>query len=234
LLLVVTVGALLLPVEVDAQKAATDDEKAAALSQDVSDFALAYQLIELGRKNKAPEALITAAGLFRKLARIEYEAVTEMPEIENDPGAPKVDEPAAKAPDYDAEAAKLYAEALFLGKSEYKLDLAPLVNSARNRTEYRSPVGGPKRVSRAISPKQTHTYKVKIRRNQPVHFGFQSSAPCQLKVTRNDSPQVFRNGIGSWANTTLHSGGGNPKTVFTFITIHNYSNISGQYQFVLN
>src|SRR6516164_5837702 len=83
--------------------------------RDIADLMLAYRLVEIGRdkKNPAPEALITAAGLFRKLAKGA------------DKGAKLVDE-TAKAPDLQAKADELFDEAEALG-AKLKLNLAPLI-----------------------------------------------------------------------------------------------------------
>lgn len=224
------------PVIADAQKPATsiEEQQFEATDQVIRDFALASQLIEVGRKNKAPEALVTAAGLFRKLAKVEMATVEDEPVIENDPQNAK-NSAAAKdeAADFGQLAGDLFSEAIFMGKKD-NLNLASLVDQAKARAEYRAPVGGPRKVQRAITPGQTHSYTFKIVKREPVSLAFRSNAPCKVAAKRNDSDQVYQNGIGMFGNGRLTTGGLKVKKANVNIRIHNYSNISGAYVLLVN
>src|SRR5262245_4894310 len=78
-------GLAVLPADAGGGKKGGGGEPAAdQKGQDIGDLVLAYRLVEIGRdkKNPSPEALVTAAGLFRKLAKVSMPAINDQPTIE--------------------------------------------------------------------------------------------------------------------------------------------------------
>ena len=101
----------------------------------VQQLRLAYSLIEYGRKNNAPEALITAARILAANGTVEMK---EKPTQEKLPGTAKDPEEAKKPADNSPRA--LLAEAKKLSKSN-----AAVVALANSIELPRGAVGGPKR-----------------------------------------------------------------------------------------
>jgi hypothetical protein len=205
--------------------------------RDIADLMLAYRLVEIGRdkKNPAPEALITAAGLFRKLAKVSMTTITDKPMIEPaegaDKGAKLVDE-TAKAPDLQAKADELFDEAEALG-AKLKLNLAPLIKQTKERVSDRSPVGGPRTVARVIGGKQTHVFRFDIHAHQPTHFGIRASIPLRVSVVRSDNDNPMAAGVIAIGEHTWVPGG-NISPVPITIRITNLSTQPAEYQFLLN
>src|SRR5438094_6924994 len=58
-------------------------EEAAVIADDVADIMTGYQLADFGKKHKSPEALIAAAGYFRKAALLQkkLEPIDQKPEV---------------------------------------------------------------------------------------------------------------------------------------------------------
>jgi len=230
----VTLALLLIPSPVDAQKNANGATNSEDEGQIIDDLVTAYRLVEFGEKNKAPEALITAASLFRKIARVQMDVCAEKPEITTDMDETKndlVDED-AEAPDFDLQAKTLFAQALLMG-NELKLDLGPLVNNAKNRTEYRHPIGGPKSKSRFIGPHQHDTYHFKLQANAPTNFGFSANVPMRVSVVRNDTNTLLmdRTGIVGSAAWRPQSKKGGP--VGITVAVRNPARVRAKYHFWL-
>jgi len=237
LLLTGVLALLLTSSAVDAQKKADSlsaEEAAEAQRQTIDELMTAYWLIEFGEKNKAPEALITAASLFRKLARVEMSACTEKPDITADPEGVKSDlvDQEAEAPNFDVQANTLFAQALVMG-NELKLNLGPLVNSAKNRTEYRHPVGGPKNKSRFIGPHQNDTYHFKLQSNSPTNFGFRSNVPMRVTVVRNATNHVMLDRMGTVSSAAWLANNNKSGPVGITLQVRNPAKVRAQYHFWL-
>lgn len=228
---------LLLPTLGDAQKEAkklTPEQAADLDAQNINDLVTAYRLVEFGQKNKAPEALITAASLFRKLATLEMNAASEKPEISADEDAPKgtlldKEEP---PPDLAAKANELFAQALLMGNDQ-KLNLGPLINDAKSRKLFRSPVGGPKQIARMIGAQQKHVFHFNLQAQYPTTFGFRSTMPMRVTAVRGSNDNVYGGGIGTMGSATWHPGGQPGAPVNVTITVKNVAPIPAQYQFWL-
>lgn len=233
-LCLVALGLVLLPGMSAAQKKSEVAEEEQAQDQDIEDLVTAYRLVELGEKNKAPEALITAASLFRKLAKVEMGVFAEKPEITADEGADKselVDED-APLPDLDAQADALFAQALLMGQ-QLKLNLGPLVNVAKNRTIYRHPIGGPKSKSRMIGPGQNDAYHYKLKANSPTNFGFRSNVPMRVVVIRNDTNSLLFDRMGTVGSDAWFPRDKKDGKVGVTVRIRNPAKVRGNYQFWL-
>jgi len=217
-----------------AQKELTPEQAADIDAQNINDLVTAYRLVEFGQKNKAPEALITAGSLFRKLSTLEMTASAEKPEITTEDDASKDDlvDKVEPAPDYAAKANELFAQALLMGK-DLNLKLAPLINEAKSRKVYRSPVNGPKRIVRAIGPQQKHVYHFKLQALYPTTFGFQSSMPMRVTAVRGSNDNLYGGGIGTIGSATWRPGGQPGEPVSVTIMVKNVTPTQAQYQFWL-
>jgi hypothetical protein len=174
----------------------TEAEKKADV---VDDLAMAYRLAELGRKDKAPEYLITAAGLLRAVSKVKMKPITEKPEITADKdGKGDVVDKVNKAPDLKEEAENLFIEAEAMGKS-LKLDLASLLKAAQSRDNTRDVFGGPRTISRVIGGHQTQVFRFDMVPRTPAAFGFHASIPLTIMVVRSDNNDV-------WSAGTLRDG----------------------------
>src|SRR5438128_2333855 len=63
----------------DKKPDASDKEDALARARLLKDLVAAYRLVEIGRSNKVPEALLTAATLLHKIGRNTPADITEKP-----------------------------------------------------------------------------------------------------------------------------------------------------------
>ncbi len=122
--------------------------KPSANAEAIRQFQLAHSLIEYGRKNKAPEALITAA---RILAANGTTEMKEKPKHVNPADAPKAAKNEKKAPDNSPKA--LLEEAKKLSNNN------PSVVALANSVELaRGVEGGPQLRISALSPRGTDEY----------------------------------------------------------------------------
>jgi hypothetical protein len=240
LLVVLVAGSLavLAPLTADAQKGKGDkkDEKSAdeARSDIVSDMMTAYRLVESGRKEKAPEMLITAAGMLRALAKVPLGDITEEVTVENDKGE-KTTGPAksdAKAPDLTEEANALFDEAETMGLN-LKLQLGGLIKLAKERPvppRYRAVDGGPRTISRKIGRGQTQVFNFHFHCATHCAIGFRSSFPMRIQAVRDDIGQIW---IDALTDGGMHRGvpGGNPgQKCRVTIRIYNGAPTGGQFQ----
>jgi hypothetical protein len=176
------------------------DEAADKRADDVSDIMTAYQLADFGKKFKSPEALITAAGYFRKAAALQKDKLLkdldQKPEVKDEKDLPKGEAPKGDPtpPNFEAEAAKLFDEASTLGL-EQKLNVEPLIKAAKAR-DYkpegtRAVIGGPRTITRWIQGGQTHSFKFDFEPLMPLAIGFRATAPLKATVVRADNDNVW-------------------------------------------
>jgi hypothetical protein len=101
---------------------------------DVENIGMAYNLADYGRKHKAPEALVTAARILR---RIRTTPLTDKPTIEVDKDAPKADKekpPAEEPISMLAESDKLLTEAKKMAPDDKLIaDLVERVSKEKTR-----------------------------------------------------------------------------------------------------
>ena len=164
--------AVLAPAGVDAGKtkaekrAEEEAEKERAAQQKnadlVSDLVTAYRLADLGRKQKSPEMLITAAGMLRQLSNAKLGTVKEQPVIENAKGEKTDDDPSklvVKAASLLDEANDLFDEADAMGQLQ-KANVGALIKLVKDRplVGYRDVVGGPRSITRNIGGHQNNSF----------------------------------------------------------------------------
>jgi hypothetical protein len=191
--------ALLGPTSVDAQKG--KEPKPAEKSPEernaeiLNDLMTAYRLADMGRSQKAPEMLISAAGMLRRLSVVNLDTITEKPIIEDENGKKVADqsEGDVKPLTLKEEANELFDEAAAMGL-ELTLKLDGLIKLAKERPlppGYRGLVGGPKRIHRKIGPHRTETFHVHFRSGRPAVIGFHASHAMHLYVVRTDINHVW-------------------------------------------
>ncbi len=226
------VGAMLLaPAAVDAQKKGKKDADESPEQRNadfISDLMTAHKLAESGRKEKAPERLITAAGMLRQLSKVKVGAITDEPVVEDEKG--KAIEGAkaevAKEPSLADEANELFDEAQAMGL-QLKVNLDGLIKLAKWRPlppGYRDVVGGPRSICRKIRPRQTQVLNFHFVCGRPAAIGFRASFPMRIQVVRDDIGHIW---IDALTTGGVHNGvpGGNPsqrcRVTFRIINIAN-------------
>jgi len=236
----------LLPAVSEAQKdkkkrAEATDEKQADDPKDryITDLMLAYRLVEIGlqdEKKPAPEALIAAAGIMRRLAKVPLAPLESKVSVEDAKGG-KEQKAAevAKAPDLEAEAKDLMETARGQA-AKLELNLDPLIKAVENRANTRDLVGGPRQISRSIGGGQTHVHHVEAIGQRPMRFAFHASIPLRLTVVRSDNDNPYGAGIVANAQTVFTPGPGKDGSNRFPVTIriHNVTGRSENYQLFIN
>jgi hypothetical protein len=143
---------------------------------------MAYRLVEIGRKEKMPEALIAAA---RVLGKISIKTVEAKPVVEKEPkedgavGAVKTEIKASEAADFFDEAKALLAEAKQMGKKNDHV--AALADEAAEKlTKARGAVGGPKQLINGLAPGTSNIWSLV----------FVGGVPAQVLVRSNNGAQL--------------------------------------------
>jgi hypothetical protein len=215
-----------------AAKKNADDPKA----QYISDLMTAYRLTEIGRTKgrPAPEALLTAAGMLRRLAKVPLGTIDEKSEVDLPDGQKLTDaDIEAKVPNLEEQANDLIEEARAQA-AELKLNLEPLIKSIQERPLSRAVVGGPRAIARHIHPHQTHTFHFHFISQMPAAIGFRASHPMRIRVVRTDYNHVWED---TFTMHGVHHGvpGGSPgQRAPVRISIHNPSNHRGMFQLFVN
>lgn len=158
-----------------------DDPAANAVQQ----VTTAYQLVEFGRKNKAPEALITAAGMLRQVP--EPKPLKAEVETERDPSAPKdTGEAPEKIKPLEDQAEDLFTEALVMASKDTRDAVEKLIKAVKARPEpkpepgTKGALGGPKVINRVLAAKATDNWKITFVGGQPAVVGFRASLVCRI------------------------------------------------------
>lgn len=206
-LVVLAGGSILL---LSAQTPAQKEKKVEKTDQDIAvermqKLMTAYELAEEGRKKNAPEYLITAAGMLRRLSAIQ--ALNAVPKHDIKPevaGDNKELDKAAKAPTLREQSDELFKEASDMG-AVLNVNVDKLIKLAKEREtvdkEERAVVGGPKQVTQVIKPGQTLTYKYTLITGAYSQWFFQSGAPLVVSVARGDDNQPYYwSGGTTWAS----------------------------------
>jgi hypothetical protein len=146
--------------------------KASAEAESVQQLHLAHSLITYGRKNKVPEALITAARILGSTGTVELK---EKPIHETSPDAPK----GGKKDKTDSEnlAKDLLAEAKKLS------DNNPAIVTLANSVELsRGAVGGPKRAVSVVEPLTVDIYKITFRAEEVARVAVSGDGDTRLDL----------------------------------------------------
>jgi hypothetical protein len=185
-----------------------EEEKTRIAEEYMANLALVARLKEIGydKQNPAPEALVTAAFVLRKIeATSGLGKLDEKPQVERTTGAvanaPLVDEQVT--PNYQREIRDLLDDARTTALTK-KIAIEPLIKDMMSRElppAGKLVIGGARAVSRRVGAFQTHTLHIKAKANQPFFFAFRSSAPMRVLIVRGGSQTVYAAGITTGANT---------------------------------
>jgi hypothetical protein len=146
--------------------------KPSADADSVQQIHLAHSLIEYGRKNKAPEALITAARILAANGSVELD---QKPTHEAAPDAPKGEK--KDKPVCDNSPKALLQEAKDLSGSN------PAVVALANSVELsRDAVGGPKRIVEVVEPLQADVYKITFRGGEVARTAVSGDGDTRLDL----------------------------------------------------
>jgi hypothetical protein len=160
----------------------------------IQKLASAFEMAEQGRRLKAPEYLITAAGMLRQLSAIKDLDVMKThevkPEIKGEGDANSNKE--VKASSLLEQADELFKDASDLGALQ-GVNVDKLIRQARNRDliEERAVVGGPKQISRLIGPGQYHVYHFHFFDHASTNWVFKSTALLHVSVVRADIDNAY-------------------------------------------
>jgi hypothetical protein len=158
-------------------------------SQMITRLSRAYELAELGRQSKAPEALIAAARMLRELPPIAMEATRPTTESKDGPAAQEERgaEPKSQveeASDWLKEA-KALAQELTAAKTmtpEQQAAVAALAQRVEDIKLTRGAKFGPHCYWNMLKPGRTDTYKVKFVKGQPARVWAQANTKVRLDV----------------------------------------------------
>jgi hypothetical protein len=138
----------------------------------VQQLQLAHSLVEYGRKNKAPEALITAA---RIMATNGTRELKEKPTHEKPADAPKAT--AKDKSDGECSAKELVEEAKKLSGNN------PAVVALANSVELsRGALGGPKRTVEVVEPLASDIFKITFRGDEVARVGVSGDGDTRLDL----------------------------------------------------
>jgi hypothetical protein len=157
--------------------------KPSADADSVQQIHLAHSLIEYGRKNKAPEALITAARILGATGTVELE---QKPTREAAPDASKAEKKDKPACDNSPKA--LLQEAKELSSNN------PAVVALANSVELsRDAVGGPKRVVEVVEPAAADVYKITFRGGEVARVAVSGDGDTRLDLYVYDENGILVN-----------------------------------------
>jgi hypothetical protein len=143
----------------------------------------APEVAEFGRKEKAPEALIAAAGMLLKAWSLagepkEYDGTVE------DKDGKKVDVPAEKAKTLKDQAKAIFEEARDLAKTNAEataINVLIKATEARHKEEAREAIT-PLQVTRKVGAGGDHQYTVKFETHSPASVAFHSTHPVRFEI----------------------------------------------------
>jgi hypothetical protein len=244
-LIVCTAGGCLLllgPAGSEAQKGKekpaekTPEERNAEV---LNDLMTAYRLADMGRSQKAPEAMITAAGMLRRLAAVKLGTIEERPVIEDEKGEKIADqsEGDSRPREITEEANALFDEAAAMGLAA-NVNLDPLIKLVKERPlppGYRAVVGGPKRIHRKIGKHRTETFRVHFWAEKPLVIAFRASQPMHIHALRTDYNHVWVDAVTMHIVHTHGLPGGKKGTKAPVtIRVHNPHKRDGMFELFLN
>lgn len=151
---------------------AVAEAKASKEAEAVHQLHLAYSLIEYGRKNKAPEALITAARILAANGTVELK---EKPTHEQPANAPK--DKKKDGMDRDNSPRALLEEAKKLSNNN------PAIITLANSVELaRGAVGGPKRGVETVLALSTDVFRIGFRADEVARVAISGDGDTRLDL----------------------------------------------------
>jgi hypothetical protein len=215
-----------------------DAQKAAAQENYIQDLNVAYRLKEIGmdKSAPAPEALVAAARILRRLAGVPLGTLDVKPTIESKDDA-KLDK-VNDSPDLLKEAEGLLIEARKRGEAQ-NLNLDKLIDEVEG-SKTRGAFGGPRNINRSIGGNDTHVYHIPFANHLPSCVGFQASIPIRVTVVRSGSDAVVAVGINTRGVCNWHPSGpnsGSPNTgapIGYTIRVQNVSSTPATYRLFTN
>lgn len=184
-----------------------EQEKTAKVDGDyVADIGLAYQVAAFARGDgdddagrprvASPEGLVTAGAMLLRVYKLTAGKVGEFGVAPTDADGKPVKDGAKKSPDLKAQAAELFdeARALVAGDKAKAAALEVLIKGAEARDYGRGLIGGPKAITMAIAPGQTHRYPVTYIPGAPAAVALKSAGASKLDFQINHAAggSVFR------------------------------------------
>lgn len=200
--------------EDETEDMAPPSEKQVLVEKVFKRLALAGELAEYGRQNKAAEALVAAGGIYMELSKgVGDFGKMKEPALEKD-GTPTKDasEPTksfASLADEAFEAARLYP---IKG-----VNVEALIKAAKDREPsdgLRGLVGGPKTITRKVQAGGHTQFVLNFKENEPAGIAMQSNHPVRF-IIKSEGKGTLANAIVTHGNYTWV-----PKPGTKKITIH--------------
>jgi hypothetical protein len=202
----------------------------------------AYELAVEGRDLKAPEYLITAAGILRQLSEIpDLKAMDKFEEKPEITGAGKAEDDKELVPlTLLQQAEKWFNEASSIGAVPGSVNVDDLIKQAKVRKisdrEARTVVGGPRQVSRVIGPGQTHTYNYNLDTHSHTHWAFTANRFLHVHIVHAGAPNnTWYNGVTTFGKASWYPLGAHPayylkhKNARITIRVENNLGLAAQY-----
>jgi hypothetical protein len=200
----------------------------------------AFDLAAEGRKNNAPEYLITAADMLRQLSSIpDLKTMKKFDEKVEVTGPGKVEEAAPRTLLQLSD--ELFKEASDSGAAA-GVDVDKLIKVAKERkaTGERDVVGGPRAVVKMIGPGQTHTYNFSIFTHAHTRWALESNLPLHTSVVRTGpANSVLFNHVGTFGTASWYPLAWNPalygkfKSTPVTIRVLNNLKVAAKYQMII-
>jgi hypothetical protein len=235
-------------------KEKTETVKSSPAGDAVARLGLASALQAYGRDNGAPEALLTAAGILRRLPSPKGgDKVTFTTKDEDGKTVNKESVSPAEAVDFVTPAVNLVKEAKQLAKDLHAqrkltdeqlagfLELSRREEAALNvlkekiasKTDERSPVGGMRAFRRVLGPGQTDVISLHFVQGQPAYVAVRNSGGGLLALTVRGpaglvvATDVSHDPSGSWIARGETRG-------THFIEVHNRGRVPANYELIAN
>jgi hypothetical protein len=239
-LLAVAGGCMLLTAPSQAQKQKkVETPKEQIQEERMQKLVTAYDLAAQGYQKKAPEYLITAAGLMRQLSSIkdlqEMKKLDVKVEVEGDKRTAAEKE--LVMPGLAQQSNDWFKDASDMGATA-GVNVDKLIELAKKRAadeesklpeEQRAVVGGPRAIARYSLPGQVDTFTVTLIKGYPTAFGFTSSSPLRLTVVHGTNPWV--DAVGAAYQRTFAAALTNNTIV---VRVQNTTKVRAQYQMFIN
>ncbi len=159
-------------------------------AQIVRDLLLAAELTEVGRRDRAPEALLTAAGLLLKVqAQTGGKLKTLVPKKVEDEKGNVIELPAGAARSFEKQAEDLFDEVEGQGLPGTK----ELIKAIKDRgTNARGMQGGPQQGADVIPAGGLRIYTIPLEPNKPAQIAMQSSQPVSFRIFQPNVGDLYK------------------------------------------
>jgi hypothetical protein len=213
LALVALAGVIAVGAEKEADKEKETKEDPGRSQVDLNDLGTAFQLIEYGRDQEAPEAMVTAAGLLKNVARAKVKPLDAKAIILED--KKEIDD---KGKPFDVskvnlstESKDLLEEAEILALKQ-KVNIKTLVRAVKDREIKGEVTSAVYYYGRTLAGGQTLEIPLKVDSKQVVHLALRSNEAVRVSVLTKDGKETLAAATTSAGNLPFKAGSGEAVT----------------------